>query len=221
MFITIYKNRLRQAEFLQLMRFIQNLIEESGIESLNELHEEYKAEIDEFENSIKTVVKNPLTAEIHFNDDKRDLTYGCIIKLVDLNSHHSNSTIAQAAKLMQPVINAHGRDAAYLSLKEETAVLSSFITEIETDTHLTQAVSDIVGLQDWINDLKMYNAECERLLQERNLSNLDIRKAAEIKNGVYDAYIRITNHVMAHIHLNSEGNYTSLKDAINQQIKNV
>jgi len=221
MFNAIYEQKLRHAEFLQLMRFIEKLIFKSGINSLVPLHAEFKTVIDMLEIKMKSVTKNPLTAQIHEMDDKRDLVYLSIVKLIGIYANHSDSSISESAQKLMPVVEAHGKNAAYLSLNEETAVLSSFVTEIESTTVLVEAVSNVPGLQVWINDLKTYNKTCEDLLQERNLSNIPTQNTKEIRASVYDLYKTIKNHIMAHINLNSEGNYSVLKDEINEQIKGI
>ncbi|MGB0871066.1 MAG: DUF6261 family protein [Flavobacteriales bacterium] len=220
MFNAIYVQNLRHAQFLQLMRFIEKVIFESGIESLIPLHTEFKSEVDQFEVKIKTSTKNPLTSQIHNMDDKRDTVYSCIVKLVEINALHSDTAIVDTAKMLLPVIETHGKNVPYLGLNEETAVLSSFISELETRPELTEAVDNIPGLKIWINDLKTYNTACEQLLLDRSISNIPTRSAKEIRISVYDLFKTIKNHITAHITLNSEGNYLVLKEEINEQIKN-
>jgi len=218
MFYSIGTLRLRNAAYLQLMRFIEKLIIQSGLEPLQPLHASLKEEVDHFEDRMKSTLKNPLTVEIQASDKDRDVSYTNLVKIIDANRFHTDKAISQAAKQLYIVVESHGSGVINLSLAEETAVLSSFISEIENTTELSDAAS-IIGVSDWLTNLKTFNTTCEDLLQQRSSSSLPKRTTKEIRQSIAEIFNEIKNHTVSHITFNTDGDYVGLKDEINQRIK--
>lgn len=218
MFYSINTSRLRNAGYLQLMRFIEKLLIQSGLEPLIPLHHALKVENDELEERVKSALKHPDTIKIHDSDTNRDICYTNLVKIIDANRYHRNRKIAQASNLLFAVVENHGKNVPKLGLTEETAVLSSFISEIRNTSELSEAVST-VGVLEWINNLEFYNTTCENLLQKRSTTSLPKRNSKNIRGAIDGLFQEMKNHLIGHITLGTEGDYTSLKNEINQLIK--
>jgi len=220
MFNKIYYNQLRNAEFLQLMRFIEQLINEYGIAILIPLYDILVKKNNTFESNFKATLKHPLTNEIHLWDDKRDGTFNNFFKIIDGNRGHSNTSMSDAANLIYIVFKNHGPNVAKLKLNEETAVLDSFITEIESTPVLSAAITTL-NLQIWIDDLKTYNTKCSNLLKERNIEGRPKQSSYALKKEIMDTYNEISLQIMGNIIVKTEGDFEGLKNDINSQINKI
>jgi hypothetical protein len=218
MFITINQRRLRNAQFLQFMRFIEKLIQESGIESMLTLHSSLKENIDEFEIRFKSSLKNPLTANIQEEDRNRDRTFKGFSNIIEGNRFSTNEDLSSAAELLQSVINNHGKNITRMSMVEETAVLTSLINEIESSEPLMSAINTLF-LPSWLHLLKTYNQNCENLLKNRAESIEDDITNLELRGNIFEQYKTITKLISAHITLNNTEEFIDLKDNINKHIK--
>ncbi|MGB0868103.1 MAG: DUF6261 family protein [Flavobacteriales bacterium] len=217
MFISIDHRKLKNARFLQLMRFIEKLIMESGIEDLNAKHAEFKLKLDHLETRFKSSLKNPITAEIQTEDRNRDHTLLGVSKILEGYAYSTIPSEAKEAELLLNVIKNHGSSIARLNNVEETAVLTSLVNEIEASNNLMNAVN-VLGIQDWITRLKTYNQNCELLLKERADSLSDDISVKELRLQIFGIYKSITSETSAHIILNTSEDYEALKENINKYI---
>jgi len=220
MFLTIYYYNYRNAEFLELMNSIDQIILESNIESLVQLHGKFKAKLGSLEIVFKTSLKNPLTDPIHKEDNSRDNAHVGFVKVIEGYTLFSDIEKANAAKAILATIKNHGSDIINLNLREETAVLKSLINELETTPALSDALS-LLNVEDWVNDIKTYNLNCETLLIERAELKSAMRQVStkELKLEITTIFKKMAKLIEAHITLESEGGYETLKNKINDQIK--
>jgi phosphatidylserine/phosphatidylglycerophosphate/cardiolipin synthase-like enzyme len=218
----IYKIKywsLRKAEYIQYMKAVHQLVSESAIDTIQNLGSQLKAKADILESQLTANKASPFTEMIYLADEKRDSCYRGLIRIVDGNTFHWNALKAQAAKSIYKVMQSQGSRILDLNLQAESTVLSSLISQLETKTELMEAVATL-DLEDWVEQLKIMNNKCISLLVERTQekANLPNTNASEQKNNCTEVYLELIRNIESHITLNSEGNYTKLKEDINQLV---
>ncbi|MGB0880251.1 MAG: DUF6261 family protein [Polaribacter sp.] len=220
MFLTIYYYNYRNAEFLELMNSIDQIIIESNIETLVPLHGNFKKKLGSLETVFKASLKNPLTDPINKEDNSRDNAHVGFVKVIEGYTLFSDIEKANAAKRILATIHNHGSDIVNLNLREETAVLKSLINEFENTPALSEALV-LLNVEDWVSDIKTYNLNCETLLIERAEIKTAMREVntKDLKLKIMAIFKKMAKLIEAHITLESEGGYETLKNKINDQIR--
>jgi len=220
MFLTLYYYSFRNAEFLELMYSIHQIIVESNLETLTPLQTKFEAQTKEFEGLFKTSTKNPLTDRINEEDGFRDTYHTGFVKVVEGYTYFSDAEKSNAAKSILNTIRNHGSNITNLNLREETAVLKSLISELETTPKLSNALV-LLDLLTWVEDIKRHNLNCETLLIERAEIKSSMAKlnTKDLRLTIMNTFKDITKLIEAHITLQTEGDYETIKNRINDQIK--
>lgn len=219
MFNSLNLQKLRNAEFLQFMRNIHAIAHEFELSTLAVLLVALNSKSDEFEVMFKSNLKNPFTAEINKWDDTRDRTFRAIVRIVEGNTLHFDSSVATKASVLLEVIRNHGGNIITLNHHEETAVLNSLINEIENSESLSDSISSL-HLSTLLAHLKTSNAQCADLLKQRTETNADNSSLSgkDQRKTIRNTYSELLQTIDAHIILKSEGDYQSMKDRINELI---
>lgn len=99
-------------------------------------------------------------------DDKRDCFINGIIEVIKGYTNHFSMNKIEAAELLKAHINKYGKRIDKMNYNAETVVLNDLIDGIETNTELKDAVN-LLGISDWITELKASNTEFNRLYELR------------------------------------------------------
>lgn len=219
MFNSINLQKLRNAEFLQFMRNVHAISHGFELPTMVGLLNKLDTQTNSFEVIFKSSLKNPFTAKITKWDGSRDRTLQAIVYIAEGNRLHFDHSIAEKASTLLQVIRNHGTQITALNHQEETAVLNSLITEIETSESLSASIT-LLHLGPFLDYLKSSNAQCAELLMQRTQSKADNTSlpSKEQRQIISNAYSKLIRTIDAHIILKSDGDYQNLKDRLNELI---
>lgn len=212
-----YLNRYRHAEYLQYMKDVLDLLEDQDVTALalSTQQSTLQTLVNAIDGAFNQSQGSTLTQEIIALDERRDRAIiGLRTVLEGYNSHY-DAAIATAAVALFSNINAHGSSIYRLSYQEETAVLNSIITDWETETELSEAVSSL-GLTGWLNELKSANTLFAAKYLER-VEETAANPAASIialRSDTTIAYRDLIAHITAHQTLESDAAYNVLSNQI-------
>lgn len=165
---TLNFKQIRNSEHIQFNKAVLHVCEVHNPETLHikAQFDALKETNDSMESVFKTARGNVITQEIITEDENRDrLTVGFTMVVTGYTNYYLPEK-KEAAELILAHIKKYGNTIAYLNYVAETATLNDLIDGIEADTELTAAVT-LLGLNDWITELKARNTEFNRLFELR------------------------------------------------------
>jgi hypothetical protein len=129
--------------------------------------------------------------------------------------------IAQSAAKLQLITAKYGKGIARLPQREESAVLTSIVTELRDSDNM--ALLQKTGLTLWVDKLAEANSEFDLQYASRT------EKEAEFITGLtrterantQAAFEKLTRAIEAYAYINGEANYKALAEKINTEVANV
>lgn len=161
-------NKLRNAEFYQLLSDILNLIKIANPITLK-VEKPYavlKSINDEIEMLFKNERGSSLTEEINKLDYRRDEAIIGITLLADSYTHHYDEVLNKHAETLLSHINSYGSSIARQSLQAETATLSNLIKDWTERKNLTDAIVAL-KLEAWKEELDAANKKFNEIYLQR------------------------------------------------------
>ena len=182
---------LRNAEYLQFMKNVDSLVVSNDPTVLNVV-----AQQEALNNSnaildglFKTQLANEITQELVLLDERRDKAINGLLFVLSGFMYHYDEPTAQAASVLNDNLKLYGSGIAKQNYQAETATISSMVTDWETKTALTDAMT-LLNLKDWKDELKaansLFNVKYLARTQEYGVANPDTLKAKrEEANAIY------------------------------------
>lgn len=212
-----YLNRYRNAEYLQYMKDVLELLQDQDviIQAVTEQQTTLQALVINIDDVFNQVQGSAITQEIIALDERRDRAIVGLRTVLEGYQSYFETTIAQAATALFNNIAAHGSSIYKLSYQEETAVLHSIITDWETETELSTAVTTL-NLTEWLNELKTANT----LFTTKYLERVEETAAnptttiITLREATTEAYRDLIAHLDAHQTLASDAAYSVLLNQI-------
>ena len=190
MILALDFNQIRNSEHIQFNKAILHVCEVHNPETLH-IKPQYDA-LKEINDTMETVFVtargNVLTNDIITEDEKRDQL---IIGFTQVTAGYTNHYIPEkieAAELLTAHIKKYGNTIAHLNYVAETATLFDLIDGIENNNELTAAFT-LLGLNDWITEMKASNTEFNRLYELRAK-----QEAGKTKLNLKELRIEAVNH---------------------------
>ncbi len=214
---TPYLNRYRNGEYLQYMTDITELLSKQDLETLQLTAQ--KVTLDSIVHKIDAAFKqsqgSELTQEVVALDERRDRAIVGLRGVIDSYRYHFDSTITDAASILNNIIAAHGDNIQRLSYQEETAIINSIVKDMETEAEAIAAVATL-HLGSWLAELKESNITFSAKYLDR-VGEAALHPSSDIPKlrvQATEAYRTLVNHILAHATLGNTEAYTILLNQI-------
>lgn len=164
-------SRLRNAEHFQFMTEFKELVERFGV-SVLKIAKLFTVFLQLFEKEDEcqiVVQKSAYTEKIIKADQLRDGTFRGLCDAVNSALNHFDADKAEAARQLKIVLRAYG-NLAQKSSDEETSGIYNLIQDLE-DKYAGEV--DLVGIADWVAELKKNNEAYKKLVQERDAESAE------------------------------------------------
>ncbi len=221
-------SHLRNEELFQFFTEFKTLIEEQTPESMS-ITEEYCKFLELYgnvDNVLEQIRKSRYTEEIAQADVERDTTFSGFRDVVKGMQSHFVTDKSKAAANLMIVFNQYG-NIAKKNYSEATASIHNFLQEMRGKF---APDVEILGLQEWVEQLDENNQEFSTLMLQRNeeqseknsLKMKDLRK--EIEACYADIIIRIeavtilqSDHTLTDVVNKLNANLTRYKNTLAQR----
>ena len=211
-------SHLRNNEHVQFQTRFKGLIERLSamflkIEALFNIYLLlYTQEIEAFD----VIHKSDFVQLSEDADNLRDNTFRGMCHILESAHNHFRSEVREAAARLQVVFDYYG-DLANEAREGETADINKFIADLNGKYAADVA---IVGLTEWVLELKMNNDAFDQLKQSKT-TEASVRTQLKMKQErakVDTAYSNITAQINALILVEGEANYTVITNELNALI---
>lgn len=130
--------------------------------------------------------------------------------------YHRDSTISEAAGLVNSSIDRHGKSIARLNYKAETTVLNAILKDWDEDAGLKAALKTL-NLAKWVADLKAENKKFSDTYQDRVDDQMESAgiSFSELRADGINAYKALCDTIFAFSIIEKQVDYTQLIEAIN------
>jgi len=157
---TIDLTKLRNAEYVQMMKDYTAIVERNDPDALNIRIKlvALQEKIGEMDALFKKMIANKNTAVLLELDQKRDDCITGLFFVTQGYEYHYDDGVRAAAQSLNANIRLYGSGIARQSYQAETAALTSIITDWENNPELADAVKTI-RLEDWILEMKNLNTQ--------------------------------------------------------------
>lgn len=215
---SLHLNNLHNEEHFQFQTGFKGLVEDNGPGALNiaEAFAAYAPLYDDENKALDQVIKSSITDDLAKADTGRDFIFRGFSDAVKSTSRHFRADMRQASARVQVVLDRYG-NLTVKPYNEETAAINSLAGDL-----LTTCVADIelLGLIDWVNELKASNDAFDnlkksRFTEEAGKTMLQMKVVRAQVDKTYDAIIERIN---AQITLNGEGTFAGFVRELNSRI---
>ena len=150
--------RLRNAEYLQLMKDFVSIVERNDPTTLNVTSKltDLQTKVGEMDVLFKKILANENTAVLLNIDKKRDDCINGILLVAQGFEYHFEENIRMAAEKIATNIRFYGAGIAKQNYQAETATLTNIINDWENKAELVAALSTL-NLTAWKDELKIQN----------------------------------------------------------------
>jgi hypothetical protein len=160
MITVIDLSKLRNSEYLQLMKDVLKLVAQNNPTTLKvvEDYDGLTTTTTAIEDIFKIDLSSPLTPVIEAFDEGRDNCILGIFKTIEANTYHFNPAVREAAGVLAKYLGIYGSatSVAALNLQAETATVTSIVNDLQTRADLVAAITTL-GLTSWVAELKRVN----------------------------------------------------------------
>lgn len=205
--------RYRNSEFLQYMKDVLELVNSNDVDVLQVTaqRDALATLITQMDDLFQQEQGSGITQELIDLDDRRDKAFmGIKATLEALNYHYDKAQQSAAGSLLFNM-NNYGTNIPRMNYQAETAVIDSMVSDWETETALSRAVTD-VQLDAWVAELKTANAA----FNARYLARISESAAnpatsfSAIREQGTTTYRELVAHVQAHATLGSNVTHQEL-----------
>jgi hypothetical protein len=165
---TIDLTKLRNAEYVQMMKDFTAIVERNNPETLNIKARlvSLQEKIGEMDALFKKVLSNGNTPVLLELDQRRDSCITGLYFVTQGYAYHYDDEIRTASQKLSANIRLYGVGIARQSYQAETATLSSIIADWENNTELSSAVT-ILRLENWLQEMKSLNTQFSETYLDR------------------------------------------------------
>ena len=150
--------KLRNAEYLQLMKDFTAIVERNSPATLNVVSKltDLQTKVSEMDVLFKKILANENTTNLLNLDKRRDDCITGISYVVQGLEYHFDENIRNAAQRLGTNIRFYGGGIARLNYQAETAILTNIINDWETKPELSAALTTL-NLTAWKDEMKNQN----------------------------------------------------------------
>ncbi|MCD7848850.1 MAG: DUF6261 family protein [Parabacteroides sp.] len=193
------KTRLKVNELLAFGREIEAAIVEKDASTLKvtDAFTEYQTKLQALDDGIVIVAKSAAyTAEMNTAGAYRNNIHIGIIENIRTGMRHFKVDIKEAAARLQPLVSTY-TGAQTRGFDDQTGFEYNFIQELESDKY--KADITLLGLDEWVAELKKANEQCALLTSNRSKEKSEkaVKSSTTINRPVfektYDALVEYLN----------------------------
>ncbi len=165
---------------------------------------------------MKWVSKSLYTEKLEKIDSARDSIVRGLSIVIEGYSYHLREEIIHAVQRLKILIDTYG-NIPLKSYEKETAAISKLVKELRGEY---AGDAELIGLNDWIDDLDSYNQQFQRLTKERNVESMqrtDYRMQT-VRKELDPIYYTITENINALIRIEGETVYAQFVEEHNLHI---
>ncbi len=217
MFTPTYLMMLRKEEMIELLRSTLDICHQNDANALklNTQVDALSSIVDQLDDALVYERENEFTKELELLDRDRDdaitgLRYGFI-----MNTYHQHPKVKGAAQTLLDRVDSYGNRIARMNYESESAVIINLINDFETEENLKAALQR-VGLQNWVDRLKIANQKFRALYTERITEKSKKNKISfsAIRPEAMLMYTNLMNRISAYVELDEEKKYESLNNEL-------
>ena len=190
-------NNLRNDAHFQFHTEFKELVERIGADSIKieAQFNDYLSLYKNVDDGLNKITKSAITRQIEEADKARDKIWSGLVEMNKAATKHFDSGIREAAERLKILFDTYG-NLAIKPLNEETSSIYNILQELEGKY---AADAKIVGIEQWVAELKTCNNKLSNLMQERfeesaSKSNIVLKTArAELDK----SYNKITERLNA------------------------
>lgn len=160
--------KLRNAEYLQLMKDFATIVERNDPNTLNVTAKlaDLQTKVGEMDSLFKKILANENTTTLLNIDKQRDDCINGIFNVVQGYEYHFNETTRVAAQKLATNLRSYGTGIARLNYQAETATLTNIINDWETKPDLIAALNTL-DLIAWKEEMKSQNNSFNQVYLDR------------------------------------------------------
>ncbi|WP_298423280.1 DUF6261 family protein [uncultured Kordia sp.] len=215
-------DRYRNSEFLQYMKDVLELVNTKDVATLQLVKERDALQniALEMDNLFQQEQGSGITQELIELDTRRDKAFMGIKGLLETHEHHYDDTMQSAASRLLYNMNTFGTNIPRLNYQAETAVIDSMLSDWETQTDLSTAITTL-AMTDWVAELKTANeAFNNRFLARVSESAASTATSfTTMRDDSTNTYRVLVAHIEAHATLGSDVAHQNLANEISELAK--
>lgn len=175
--------------------------------------------VDELDIALKPLRASAATEKLLQLDHQRDQALiGFAAQVRSFVKHHKPE-FRETARQLQMTLDKYGKSPQELPFREETAMLSQFLQDLEKPEN-AEALAKIYA-ESWVEEMTDANTEYDALYNSRTQEGAKVEvgavKTARAKaQKAFDELVRGLN---SYADLNESEEYKGLEDEINQEVK--
>lgn len=218
MFTVTNLKMLRKEEMVELLRSTVDICDKKDTNTLHITSqvEALRSIVEQLDDALVYKREEEFTKKLKLLDRERDEAITGLRHGFVMNTYHSHPETKKAAQKLLDRVDSYGNRIARMNYESESAVLHNLVNDLETEPDLQLALQ-LVGLQDWVNRLKVANKKFRKLYSRRiaEESKQDKTSFIAIKPEAITVYMHLINRINAYIELDEAKQYQSIKDEIN------
>jgi len=222
MFLAIHYPKLRNNEFIQFIKLLNEILNSNDPEVLKVKDQcnDLAALLATLSALFKPNLGSAITKELQEIDARRDTAMTGIEMQIKSFTYYFDEDKREAANLLDSSLATYGSGISRLNYQAETSTIASIIQKWENETSLTAALTTL-GLIAWVAELKAAN----NLFEERYIARLKDNanspeeKTIELRKEIIQSYRTLLAHLQAHATLSTDNSYDAVIQQINQLIE--
>jgi len=198
-FITIFYNLLRNGEFLQLMKNVEQVMSEYDLSllKLNTQAEAFSAAVKSMDDAFKPISGEELTTELSTLDSRRDKALIGIKLYLESCTYREDETLAEAARVVLDIYEAHGKRLDKLPYQQQTAITHALVKGIENQTAQKDELATL-ALDGWVSKLKELNTSFDNTYVNRAKTVSEPAAIDEKRNAIKEAFNNLAGDIEAY-----------------------
>ncbi|WP_293664288.1 DUF6261 family protein [uncultured Parabacteroides sp.] len=206
------KTRLKVNELLAFGREIEAAIVERNADTLKitDVFAEYQTKLQVLDDGIVIVAKSAYTAEMNTAGAYRNNIHIGIIEHIRTGMRHFKADIKEGATRLQPLVSTY-TGAQTRGFDDQTGFEYNFIQELESDKY--KADITLLGLDEWVAELKRANDQCALLTSNRSKEKSEkaVKNSTTINRPIFEkTYDALVEYLNALALINGDTLYTEL-----------
>ncbi len=222
MFLAIHYPKLRNNEFIQFIKLLNEILNSNDPEVLKVKDQcnDLAALLATLSALFKPNLGSAITKELQEIDARRDTAMTGIEMQIKSFTYYFDEDKREAANLLDSSLATYSSGISRLNYQAETSTIASIIQKWENETSLTAALTTL-GLIAWVAELKAAN----NLFEERYIARLKDNanspeeKTIELRKEIIQSYRTLLAHLQAHATLSTDNSYDAVIQQINQLIE--
>jgi hypothetical protein len=210
-------NKFRNGEYLQFMKMVIMIFENSGAGDLllGDRLKALKAAVEEMERVFQDTTAHELTPELQSLDARRIRAMSGLKRAIGSYQLMEEEEFNKPANALLSNYVFHGNRIEKLTLPQKTASIDALLSDWNTKPALQEAVNTL-SLDKWLTRLAAFNREFTEKFVLRNETTVKAPQTGDKKLSIKEAFAELIADTESHARLNKENPaYNKILDRIN------